>query len=71
MKKVKKQALFTTIVTFSKTGMVFSPDNADVTEMLLNMLDDMILTIKNIARIYKRLEKYVNLKKIEDVKIDL
>ena len=51
--------------------MLFSPDNADVTEMLLNMLDDMILTIKNIARIYKRLEKYVNLKKIEDVKIDL
>ena len=40
--------------------MVFSPDNADVTEMLLNMLDDMILTIKNIARIYKRLEKYVD-----------
>ena len=51
--------------------MLFSPDNADVTEMLLNMLDDMILTIKNIARIYKRLEKYANLKKIEDVKIDL
>ena len=51
--------------------MVFSPDNADVTEMLLNMLDDMILTIKNIARIYKRLEKYLKSKKIEDVKIDL
>ena len=51
--------------------MVFSPDNDDVTEMLLNMLDDMILTIKNISRIYIRLEKYVKLKIIEDIKIDL
>ena len=59
------------MVTFSKTGMVFSPDNDDVTEMLLNMLDDMILTIKNISRIYIRLEKYVKLKIIEDIKIDL
>ena len=59
------------MVTFSKTGMVFSPANADVTEMLLNMLDDMILTIKNISRIYIRLEKYVKLKIIEDIKIDL
>ena len=51
--------------------MVFSPDNADVTEMLLNMLDDMILTIKNVARVYKRLEKYNKQKIIEDIKIDL
>ena len=43
MKKTsRKVALFSTVVTFSDNGTMFTPDEAEVTEMMLSLLEDMI-----------------------------
>ena len=55
----RKQALFSTVVSFDNNGMLYTPDESDVTGMLLNLLDDMILTVKNTTRVIVKLNKYV------------
>ena len=55
----RKQALFSTIVSFDNNGWLYTPDETDVNGMLMNLLDDMILTIKNTTRIILKLGNYV------------
>ena len=59
MKKTSRKALFSTVVSFDSNGMLYTPDESDVTGMLLNLLDDMILTVKNTTRVIVKLNKYV------------
>ena len=59
MKKTSRKALFSTVVSFDSNGMLYTPDENDVTGMLLNLLDDMILTVKNTTRVIVKLNKYV------------
>ena len=55
----RKQALFSTIVSFDNNGQLYTPDETDVNGMLMNLLDDMILTVKNTTRIILKLGNYV------------
>ena len=67
MKKTsRKVALFSTVVTFEDNGTRFTPDEAEVTEMMLSLLEDMIKTVKNTTRVRWRLEYYVKMRIPED-----
>ena len=41
--------------------MSYTPDEQEVTEMLLNLLDDMITTVKTTTRVIDKLENYVKM----------
>jgi len=41
--------------------MMYNPDEPDVTDMLLSLLDEMVSTVKNTTRVIDKLENYVKM----------
>ena len=50
MKKERKIGLFTTTVMFN-IQIVFSPDEREITDSLVTLLDDMIIVMRNAVRV--------------------
>jgi dynein heavy chain len=61
MNKDRKQGLFTTTVMFDNEKMIYTPDEKEITDQLLNLLEEMINTIKNIGRVINSMDNYVKL----------
>ena len=45
----RKQGIFTTAVNFDAP--IFTPDERDISEMLMTLLDDMIIVMRNTVRV--------------------
>ena len=41
--------------------MMYNPDEPDVTDMLLSLLDEMVSAVKNTTRVIDKLENYVKM----------
>ena len=72
MRKVgKKSALFFTVVTFTNSCMMFTPDQNEFTEILLTLLNDMISCVKNITRVHEKMKIYFRLKTNDNTFCDI
>lgn len=60
MKKERKQGLFQSSVNFDDVRMNFSPDEKEVTDTLVTLLDDMVQTMQsNSMRVIHHFETYI------------
>lgn len=60
MKKERKQGLFGSSVIFDESKMSFAPDEKEVTDSLVTLLEDMVTTMKsNSMRVIFHFESYI------------
>lgn len=66
-RKDRKTGMFNTTVMFDSQGMIYQPDEKDVTETLLNLLDDMIITVKQTSRVIEKMDTYVKMLNLDNI----
>lgn len=66
-RKDRKTGMFNTTVMFDNSQMMYTPDEKDVTETLLNLLDDMIITVKSTVRVMLRMDNYVKMMNLDNI----
>jgi|NOAtaT_7_FD_contig_71_653616_length_1542_multi_2_in_0_out_0_1 hypothetical protein len=60
-KERPKAGLFNTTVMFDASGITYSPDEAEINKNLMKMLEDMIVTVRDVNRVIQNenFENYI------------